>query len=169
MKSRKRKAIFAGSFDPITNGHLDIICRASKLFDELSIGVLYNPNKKGLFNFDERVELIKSCTKHLKNIKIVSFDGLLVNYCQDHGIDTLIRGVRTGADIEYELQMAHMNRELNPNIETIILPTKTEYSFISSSLIKEVLTFGGDVKNLVPETVLDELQRKANGGNEKCM
>ncbi len=147
MKSRKRKAIFAGSFDPITNGHLDIICRASKLFDEL----------------------IKSCTKHLKNIKIVSFDGLLVNYCQDHGIDTLIRGVRTGADIEYELQMAHMNRELNPNIETIILPTKTEYSFISSSLIKEVLTFGGDVKNLVPETVLDELQRKANGGNEKCM
>jgi len=160
MKSKKRKAIFAGSFDPITNGHLDIICRASKLFDELQIGVLYNPNKKGLFSFDERVELIKSCTKHLKNIKVVSFDGLLVNYCQDHGIGTLIRGVRTGADIEYELQMAHMNRELN---------TKTEYSFISSSLIKEVLTVGGDVKNLVPKNVLDELERKTNGGNEKCM
>ena len=169
MKSKKRKAIFAGSFDPITNGHLDIICRASNLFDELQIGVLYNPNKKGLFNFDERVELIKSCTKHLTNIKIVRFDGLLVKYCEDNGISTLIRGVRTGADIEYELQMAHMNRELNPNIETIILPTKPEYSFISSSLVKEVLTFGGNINSLVPETILYKLQRKSNGGNEKCM
>ena len=164
MQSKKRKGIFAGSFDPITNGHLDIICRASKLFDELQIGVLYNPNKKGLFNFDERIELIKSCTNHLNNIKIVSFDGLLVNYCQKNEIDTLVRGVRTGADIEYELQMAHMNRELNPNIETIILPTKTEYSFISSSLIKEVLTVGGDVKDLVPKVVLEQLEIKANRG-----
>ena len=169
MQSKKRKGIFAGSFDPITNGHLDIICRASKLFDELQIGVLYNPNKKGLFNFDERVELIKSCTKHLTNVKIVRFDGLLVKYCQDNGISTLIRGVRTGADIEYELQMAHMNRELNPNIETIILPTKPEYSFISSSLVKEVLTFGGNINSLVPDTILYKLQRKSNGGNEKCM
>ena len=164
MQSKKRKGIFAGSFDPITNGHLDIICRASKLFDELQIGVLYNPNKKGLFNFDERIELIKSCTNHLNNIKIVSFDGLLVNYCQKNEIDTLVRGVRTGADIEYELQMAHMNRELNPNIETIILPTKTEYSFISSSLIKEVLTVGGDVKDLVPKVVLEQLEIKTNRG-----
>lgn len=165
MQSKKRKGIFAGSFDPITNGHLDIICRASKLFDELQIGVLYNPNKKGLFNFDERIELIKSCTNHLSNIKIVSFDGLLVNYCQKNEIDTLVRGVRTGADIEYELQMAHMNRELNPNIETIILPTKTEYSFISSSLIKEVLTVGGDVKDLVPKVVLEQLEIKTKRGN----
>ena len=164
MQSKKRKGIFAGSFDPITNGHLDIICRASKLFDELQIGVLYNPNKKGLFNFDERIELIKSCTNHLNNIKIVSFDGLLVNYCQKNEIDTLVRGVRTGADIEYELQMAHMNRELNPNIETIILPTKTEYSFISSSLIKEVLTVGGDIKKLVPNVVLEQLKIKTNRG-----
>ncbi|MGL5315988.1 MAG: pantetheine-phosphate adenylyltransferase [Peptostreptococcaceae bacterium] len=164
MKTKIRKAIFAGSFDPITNGHLDIIERSSKIFDELQIGVLYNPNKKGLFNFEERVNLIESSTSHLENIKVVSFEGLLVDYCKDNGIDTLVRGVRSGADIEYELQMAHMNRELNPDIETIILPTTTKYSFISSSLIKEVLAFDADIKNLVPKVVLEELKRKANGG-----
>lgn len=164
MEKKIRKAIFAGSFDPITNGHLDIICRSSKIFDELQIGVLYNPNKKGMFNFEERVELIKKCTSDLNNIKVVSFDGLLVNYCEENGIDTLVRGVRSGADVEYELQMAHMNKELNPNIETIILPTATKYSFISSSLIKEVLNFDADIKNLVPKVVLEELKRKANRG-----
>lgn len=164
MNKKIRKAIFAGSFDPITNGHLDIICRSSKIFDELQIGVLSNPNKKGLFTFEERVNLIKSCTDHLENIKVVSFDGLLVDYCAKHDINTLVRGVRSGSDVEYELQMAHMNKELNPDIETIILPTSTKYSFISSSLIKEVLTFDADIKNLVPSVVLEELKRKTNRG-----
>ncbi|CEI73728.1 MULTISPECIES: pantetheine-phosphate adenylyltransferase [Romboutsia] len=164
MNKKIRKAIFAGSFDPITNGHLDIICRASKIFDELQIGVLHNPNKKGMFTFEERVELIEKCTNHLDNIKIVSFNGLLVNYCEEHGIDTLVRGIRNGTDVEYELQMAHMNKELNPNIETVILATNPKYSFISSSLIKEVLNFDADIKNLVPEVVLEELKRKTNRG-----
>ena len=164
MKTKIRKAIFAGSFDPITNGHLDIIERSAKIFDELQIGVLYNPNKKGLFNFEERVNLIESCTSHLNNTKVVSFEGLLVDYCKAEGVDSLVRGVRSGADIEYELQMAHMNKELNPDIETIILPTATKYSFISSSLIKEVLAFDADIKNLVPNVVLEELKRKTNRG-----
>ena len=167
MENKKiRKAIFAGSFDPITNGHLDLINRASKLFDDLQIGVLVNPNKKGLFDLEKRVDLIKSCTSHLDNIKVVSFEGLLVNYCKNNGIDTLVRGIRNGADIEYELQMAHMNKELNPDIETIILPTTTKYSFISSSLIKEVLNFDADVKNLVPKEVLKELKKVTNRGKQ---
>jgi len=160
MKTKLRKAIFAGSFDPITNGHLDIIERASKIFDELQIGVLYNPNKKGLFNFEERVNLIESCTSHLNNIKVVSFEGLLVDYCRENGIDTLVRGIRSSADVEYELQMAHMNKELNSDIETIILPTSTKYSFVSSSLVKELVSFNADIKNLVPSVVLEELKKK---------
>lgn len=161
MNKQIRKAIFAGSFDPITNGHLDLIERASKLFDELQIGVLYNPNKKGLFTFEERVKLIEDCTKHIDNIKVVSFDGLLVDYCEQNNIQTLVRGIRNSADVEYELQMAHMNRELNSNIETIILPTTTKYSYVSSSLIKELLKFDANIENLVPKVIVEELKNKS--------
>lgn len=161
MNKQIRKAIFAGSFDPITNGHLDLIERASKLFDELQIGVLYNPNKKGLFTFEERVKLIEVCTKHIDNIKVVSFDGLLVDYCEQNNIQTLVRGIRNSADVEYELQMAHMNRELNSNIETIILPTTTKYSYVSSSLIKELLKFDANIENLVPKVIVEELKKKS--------
>lgn len=161
MNKKTRKAIFAGSFDPITNGHLDLIERASKLFDELQIGVLYNPNKKGLFTFEERVKLIEDCTKHIDNIKVVSFDGLLVDYCEQNNIQTLVRGIRNSADVEYELQMAHMNRELNSNIETIILPTTTKYSYVSSSLIKELLKFDANIENLVPKVIVEELKKKS--------
>lgn len=160
MDKPLRKAIFAGSFDPITNGHIDIIFRAAKLFDELQIGVLVNPNKNGLFTLQERVELIKECTSELDNIKVIEFQGLLVKYCETNGIDTLVRGVRSEDDVNYELQMAHMNKELSANIDTIFLPTNKKYSFVSSSLIKEVLSFGANVDNFVPKQVLDALENK---------
>jgi len=162
MMSKSIKAIFAGSFDPVTNGHVDIIERASKLFDELKIGLLINPNKKSLFSIDERVSLIKEATGHLDNVEVIFFEGLLTDYCKKNGVSVLVRGVRSAADVDYELQMAHMNKELGPDIETVILPTNTRYSFVSSSLIKEVLHFNADIKHLVPACVLRELERKNN-------
>ena len=156
----KVKAIFAGSFDPITNGHIDIIERASKMFHTLQIGILINPNKKSLFTIDERVELIKKSVSHIDNVEVIFFEGLLVEYCKQNDIKVLVRGVRSSADVSYELQMAHMNKELCEDIETIILPTNTKYSFISSSLIKEVLSFDANIENLVPRCVLEELKKK---------
>lgn len=156
------KAIFAGSFDPITNGHLDIIKRSAKIFDKLYVGVLNNPNKSGLFSFEERKNLIIESTKELDNIEVISFDGLLVNFCKENDIKVLVRSIRNGQDIDYEIQMASMNKELDENIETIILTTNPRYGFVSSSLVKEVVRFGGDVKNLVPEVVLNELNKKIN-------
>lgn len=158
--SKPVRAIFAGSFDPITNGHIDIIERASKLFDKLIIGILINPNKKTMFTISERIELIKKSTEHIENIEVISFEGLLVDYCRKNDVSVLVRGIRSTADVEYELQMAHMNKELANEIETIILPTSTKYSYISSSLIKEVLSFDADIENLVPKCVLDELKLK---------
>lgn len=160
--SKKVKAIFAGTFDPITNGHIDIIERASKMFDHLEVGLLINPNKQTLFSKDERMDLIRLSTKHLDNVSVISFDGLLIDYCKKNDISVLVRGVRTIADMEYELQMAHMNRELNDDLETIILPTSKVYSFISSSLIKEVLHFDADVSNLVPKCVIEKIKCKNN-------
>nr|WP_314278543.1 pantetheine-phosphate adenylyltransferase [uncultured Peptostreptococcus sp.] len=160
MMSKKVKAIFAGTFDPITNGHIDIIERASKMFDHLEVGLLINPNKQTLFSKDERMDLIRLSTKHLDNVSVISFDGLLIDYCKKNDISVLVRGVRTIADMEYELQMAHMNRELNDDLETIILPTSKVYSFISSSLIKEVLHFDADVSNLVPKCVIEKIKCK---------
>lgn len=158
--SKPIKAIFAGSFDPVTNGHVDIIERASKLFDELKIGLLINPNKKSLFTVEERMNLIKEATSHLDNVEVIFFEGLLIDYCRENDVSVLVRGVRSAADVDYELQMAHMNKELCEDIETVILPTNTRYSFVSSSLIKEVLHFNAEIKNLVPACVLRELAKK---------
>ena len=158
--SKGVKAIFAGTFDPITHGHIDIIERAAKMFDHLQVGLLINPNKETLFSMDERMDLIKESIKHLDNVSVISFDGLLIEYCIKNDISVLVRGVRTIADMEYELQMAHMNKELNDKLETVILPTSKTYSFISSSLIKEVLHFNADVSNLVPRCVIEKLKGK---------
>ena len=155
MNKKFTKAMFAGSLDPITNGHLDIICRASKIFDELQIGVLHNPNKKGLFNFDERVELIKKATAHLENVEVVSFNGLLVDLAKEYNARVILKGLRAVSDFEYELQMALMNSKLDPDIETLFMMTSIEYSYLSSSSVKQVGKFGGDISGLVPKEIID--------------
>ncbi|WP_099188066.1 pantetheine-phosphate adenylyltransferase [Tepidibacter mesophilus] len=161
----KKIAVYPGSFDPITNGHLDIIKRASKLFDKLIVAVLYNSSKNSLFTFEERVELIKEVVKDIDNVEVDSFTGLLIDYCNDKKVNAIIRGLRAVSDFEYELQMAQMNRQLNQNIETVILTTSTKYSFISSSLIKEVGKFRGDISELVPNNVSKQVYKKLHGGD----
>ncbi|MGW0227534.1 pantetheine-phosphate adenylyltransferase [Actinopolymorpha singaporensis] len=150
------RAVCPGSFDPVTNGHLDIIVRAARLFDDLVVAVGANPRKAGLFSVDERVELIREVTKDLAEVRVATFDGLLVDFCRAHGIQAIVKGLRAVGDFDYELQMAQMNLRLT-GVETVFVPTSPEYSFLSSSLVKEVATYGGDVSGLVPEHVLSRL------------
>jgi pantetheine-phosphate adenylyltransferase len=154
-------AIYPGSFDPITFGHLDIIERACEMFDELTVAVLRNPNKNPLFTEQERIEQITSVTKHLKNIKIDSFSGLTVTYAQQKGAKILVRGLRAVSDFEMELQMAHTNKTLAQDIETIFLATSNEYSFLSSSVVKAIAQFGGQVAHLVPTEIAKALSDRA--------
>ncbi|MDY6038055.1 MAG: pantetheine-phosphate adenylyltransferase [Eubacterium sp.] len=155
------KALYSGSFDPMTNGHLDVIERASKMFDEIVVGVVSNPNKVPLFELKERKELIKTATAHLKNVIVDDFEGLLANYVNANGFNAVIRGLRATSDFEYEIQMAQMNARLfNEGIESIFLMTSPEFSFISSSMIKEVVSLNGDIDGLVPENILKEIKKK---------
>ncbi|MDK2886519.1 MAG: pantetheine-phosphate adenylyltransferase [Thermosipho sp. (in: thermotogales)] len=151
------KAIYPGSFDPITLGHLDIIERAAKIFSEVYIVVMENKRKKYTFSLDERIEMIKESTKHIKNIKIDCFKGLLIDYVKKNNIDVVIRGLRAVTDFEYELQMAMANKEMCPNVDTIFLMTDKKFSFLSSSLVKEVAYFGGDISSWVPKNVEKKL------------
>ncbi|KXZ39615.1 Phosphopantetheine adenylyltransferase [Alkalithermobacter thermoalcaliphilus JW-YL-7 = DSM 7308] len=160
----ERIAIYPGSFDPVTHGHLDIITRASKLFDKLIVAVLNNPSKKSLFTFEERYELLKETTNNLSNVHIDTFSGLLIDYCKENNISAIIRGLRAVSDFEYELQMSQMNYQLNSDVETIFLTTRTKYSFLSSSLVKEVAKFNGNISDLVPDVVLKKLQDKYKQG-----
>ncbi len=157
-----RRAICPGSFDPVTNGHLDIIARASALYDEVTVGVLVNRAKAGLFDLDERIGLLREVTTDYDNVVIDSFSGLLVDYCKRHGIPVIVKGLRAVSDFDYELQMAQMNHGL-AGIETLFVSTNPLYSFLSSSLVKEVATYGGDVSGLVPVQVHQALIRRLGG------
>ncbi|MGH3436220.1 MAG: pantetheine-phosphate adenylyltransferase [Sciscionella sp.] len=147
-----RRAVCPGSYDPVTNGHLDIITRASGLFDEVVVAVLINKNKTGLFAVDERMEMLREISAHLPNVRVDSWHGLLVDYCGQHDIAAIAKGLRAVSDFDYELQMAQMNQQLS-GVETLFMSTNPLYSFLSSSLVKEVATYGGDVAHLLPATV----------------
>jgi pantetheine-phosphate adenylyltransferase len=154
-----RRAVCPGSFDPVTNGHLDIISRASKLFDEVVVAVLINKSKQGLFTVDERMDMLREVCSEFPNVKVDAFHGLLVNFCRDRDIIAIVKGLRAVSDFDYELQMAQMNSSLAP-VETVFVPTSPTYSFLASSLVKEVAAFGGDVSGLVPEKVLPLLTER---------
>jgi len=152
------KAIYPGSFDPITLGHLDLIERSSNLFTSVIVLVAVNSEKQYLFSLAERIKLIKNSIQHLRNVEVDSFSGLTVNYAKQHNAKTIIRGLRAVSDFEKELQMAQINHSLNPDIETLFWATASEYSFLSSSVVKEVAKFGGSVDHLVPLTVAKALR-----------
>lgn len=157
----ERKALYAGSFDPITNGHLNIIERAAKMYDSLTVAIVVNPNKTGLFTIDERMEIVREVTKHIPNVEVDSFSGLLADYVNANSFTAYVRGLRTSADFESELQMAQMNARLfTGDTETVFLMTDPEYSFISSSLIKEVASLGGSVEGLVGGYIEKRIKEK---------
>ena len=157
---KKSAAIYAGSFDPLTNGHVDIVMRGLKTFDTIIFAVANNSNKKHLFDLETRMQLARESFKGVKGVEIQTFDGLLVDFAQKSEINVMLRGLRAVNDFEYEFQLATMNRSLNPNIETILMMTSQEWFFISSNIIKEAAKFGGDVSQMVPKPVWNALQSK---------
>ena len=155
-----RLPIYPGSFDPITNGHLDIITRGAKVFDKLIVGVLVNIDKVGLFSIKERVELIKRVTQHLPNVEVVSFNGLLVDLAKEYEAKVILKGLRAVTDFEYEFQMALMNSQLDNEVETLFMTTSAANSFLSSSSVKQVAKFGGKINGLVPDEIVEDVIRK---------
>ncbi len=153
-------AIYPGSFDPITTGHMDLIERGARLFDRLIVSILRNEKKEPLFSVEERTEMLFEAVKHLPNVSVESFGGLLVDYAASRKATVLLRGIRAISDYEYELQMAHMNRRLAPDLETVFLTSREAHSFISSRLVKEVIGLGGDIKGLVPAFVERRLRQR---------
>lgn len=156
----ERKVVYPGSFDPVTNGHLDIVKRAAKLFDEVVISVFCNPNKEPIFTMEERVDILRKVTEKFDNVKVDCFSGLTIKYVHEIGGDAILRGLRTISDFEGEFQMASMNRHLDDEIETIFLMTNTKYAFLSSSIIKEAACFDGHIQKLVPKIVYNKLRDK---------
>ena len=154
--------VYPGSFDPVTNGHLDIIQRCSKKFDKLIVAILNNPSKKTMFTVDERIELLKKVTSEYGNVEVDTFTGLLIDYVKMKNADMLVRGLRAVSDFEYEMQMALMNKNLDETVETCFLISSNQYSFLSSSLVKEVAIFKGDISHLVPDEIENAISKKLN-------
>jgi pantetheine-phosphate adenylyltransferase len=169
QRARKTKVIYPGTFDPLTNGHLDLIARASKIVDELVVAVHRNSEQgsagkgKPLFTFHEREEMLREATTDMPNVSVTTFDGLLVNFAKSHKANAVLRGIRAVSDYEYELQMAMMNRKLDPEIETLFMIPGERYTYVSSRLVKGVFVLGGDVSSMVPPNVMDRLKRKSHG------
>lgn len=157
-----RTAVYPGSFDPITLGHLDVISRGVKVFDKIIVGVLVNVDKTSLFNIDERVELIKRVTRMIPNVEVVSFEGLLIDFMKEYDANVILKGLRAFSDFEYEFQMALMNNKLQPEVETLFMMTSAQYSYLSSTAVKQVAKFRGELKGLVPDMVIPDIINKIN-------
>lgn len=159
-------AICPGSFDPVTLGHMDIITRARKIFDKTIVAVLVNPEKHTAFTVEERIDLLQRCTQGMDDVEVVGFDGLLADYAKIQGATAIVKGLRAMSDFEYEFQMALTNKKLNPSLETIFLTTRAENMFLSSSIVKQIACFGGDISHFVPECILEDIQQRlCAGGN----
>lgn len=162
--------ICPGSFDPVTMGHIDIIKRASKMFDHVIVAVLVNPAKESpSFSIEERIALLKEATQHIAHVEIVSFNGLLAEYAMERNATAIVKGLRAVSDFEYEFQMSLTNKKLNPNLETIFLTAEAEYMYLSSSMVKQVASFGGDIKGFVPDCVLDKIVERLSKGNKEII
>lgn len=155
-----KKAIYPGSFDPVTLGHLDIIERSAKLADHLIVGVLMNNSKSPLFSVEERVNMLKEVTSHIPNVEIKSFSGLLVDFAKEQEVSIIVRGLRAVTDFEYELQMSQTNRIVSDDIDTIFLNTNLKYAYLSSSVVKEIAKYGGDISKFVPECIIEKVKEK---------
>ena len=158
-----RTVICPGSFDPVTLGHLDIITRSSKIFDKVIVLVMTNYKKQNSYSFtsDERVEMIRKCTKHLKNVEVHSYDGLLADYFKKHDVDVIVKGLRATSDFEYEFQMNLINKKINPELETMFLTASEKYTFLSSSVVREMASYGADLTGFVPYEIIEEIEKKA--------
>ena len=162
---KKTRAIYPGTFDPLTNGHLDLIERSSKMFDEIVVAIGDNPDKNPLFSVEERAKMIKKATEHLSNITLVKFNSLLVDLSTELNSNIIIRGIRSAGDFEYESQMTYANNSLKKELETIYLMPSLEYSYISSSVVRTLLKFDGKIEHLVPKSILKDIEEKRKGAN----